>query len=73
MPPTGRFSFLFFIIIMVSKILPGVASDQYAEKKCHPTLHLSPLPSMISNWQLPPFGIEKHVSRKQVVVAYLGI
>ena len=42
------------IIIMVSKIFPVVASDQYTEKKLSPnTLHLGPSPSIISKRQLP--------------------
>ena len=50
--PVG-FSFLFIIIIMVSKIFPVVASDQFAEKKWSSnTLHLGPLPSIICKWQL---------------------
>ena len=35
--PVG-FSFLFIIIIMLSKIFPVVASDQKLKKNCHPTL-----------------------------------
>ncbi len=47
-PPPVGFSFL-FIIIMLSKICPVVASDQYAEKELSPnTLHLGPSPSIIS-------------------------
>ena len=50
--PVG-FSFLFIIIIMVSKIFPVVASDQYAEKELSPNiLHLGPSPSIISKRQL---------------------
>ena len=38
---------------MVTKIFPGVASDQYAEKELSPnTLHLGPSPSIISKRQL---------------------
>ena len=49
-PPLVGFSFvLIIIIIMVSKIFPVVASDQYAEKELSPsTLHLDPSPSIIS-------------------------
>ena len=48
-PPPVGFSFLFIIIIMVTKIFPVVASDQYAEKELSPnTLHLGPSPSIIS-------------------------
>ena len=44
-----NFSFLFIIIIMVSKIFPVVASDRYAEKELSPnTLHLGPSPSIIN-------------------------
>ena len=51
--PVG-FSFLFIIIIiMVSKIFPVVASDQYAEKELSPnTMHLGPSPSIINKRQL---------------------
>ena len=50
--PVG-FSFLFIIIIMVTKIFPVVASDQYAEKELSPnTLQFGPSPSIISKRQL---------------------
>ena len=51
--PVG-FSFLFIIIIiMLSKIFPVVASDQYAEKELSPnTLHLGPSSSIIRKRQL---------------------
>ena len=38
---------------MVFTFFPVVASDQYAEKNLSPnTLHLGPLLSIISKWQL---------------------
>ena len=50
--PVG-FSFLFIIIIMVTKIFPVAASDQYAEKELSPNaLHLGPSPIIISKRQL---------------------
>ena len=50
--PVG-FSFHLIVIIMVTKIFPVVASDQYAEKELSPnTLHLGPSPSIVSKRQL---------------------
>ena len=47
------FSFLFIIIIMVTKTFPVVASDQYDENELSPdTLHLGPSPSIIRKGQL---------------------
>ena len=47
------FSFLSVIIIMVSKLFPVIALDQYTEKELSPnTLHLGPSLSIISKWQL---------------------
>ena len=38
---------------MVSKLFPVIALDQYTEKELSPnTLHLGPLLSIISKWQL---------------------
>ena len=48
-----NFYLSFIIITVVSKILPVVASDHYAEKELSPnTLHLGPSPSIISKRQL---------------------